>query len=86
MDIVLTSKQLTNLQIGNQLLAENKPNQKIKEYCIMQVIENNALFAQVSVEDAAVSSGGSYNFIGLLTYTTLGTLIWALDEALLPGA
>jgi hypothetical protein len=68
----------------------------------MQVIEKNVLFSQVSVEESAIFSGGSsptpptpptppdnpgsYNFIGLLTYIGLGTLIWALDEALLPGA
>ena len=61
----------------------------------MQVIEKNVLFSQVSVEESAIFSGGnkkddtdnpgSYNFIGLLTYIGLGTLIWALDEALLPG-
>ncbi|OSO89617.1 hypothetical protein B7O87_10635 [Cylindrospermopsis raciborskii CENA303] len=64
----------------------------------MQVIEKNVLFSQVSVEESAIFSGGnkkddtdtdnpgSYNFIGLLTYIGVGTLIWALDEALLPGA
>jgi hypothetical protein len=92
--IVLISKGLRDLQRGNQLLAKNKSNHKIKEYCIMQVIEKNVLFSQVSVEESAIFSGGngnstppgSYNFIGLLTYIGLGTLIWALDEALLPGA